>query len=193
MGLWVGSLGMAGATAAIVFPEMRALEPTLGAYPLYTEPHWRLAAGHIAAKVFFASDLVQLVCAPLAGMALALLVLRKRVAWPSRLIAGRLFVLTLLMALLSYRFFVLAPRMDRELSLYRAAAIAGDTARAETHQAAFNADHPTASRVMSATFALAFVAFSLGAWSASTGPASAGPAAAAGRAGPRRGRGGSHG
>jgi len=173
MGLWVGSLGMAGAAAAIVFPEMKSLEPTLGQYPLYTEPHWRLAAGHVAAKLFFVSDMVQLVCAPVAGIALVLLVLRKVVAWPSRLIAGRLVVLTLLMALLSYRFFVLAPRMDRELSLYRLAATAGDMTTAEAHLSSFNADHPTASRIMTGTFALGLLGFALGAWSASTGIAPA--------------------
>ncbi|MCW5769346.1 MAG: hypothetical protein KIT19_11750 [Phycisphaeraceae bacterium] len=168
MGLWVGSLGMAGAAAAIIFPTMKSLEPTLGAYPLYTEPHWRLAAGHIAAQLFFVSDIVQLICAPLAGIALVLLVLQRRVPWPSRLIAGRLVVLTLLMAMLSYRFFLLAPRMDRELSLYRAAASAGEMPVAETHLVGFNSDHPTASRVMTATFMLAFAGLALGAWSAAS-------------------------
>ncbi|MBX3360885.1 MAG: hypothetical protein KF912_08535 [Phycisphaeraceae bacterium] len=168
MGLWVGSLGMAGAAAAIIFPTMKTLEPTLGAYPLYTEPHWRLAAGHVAAQLFFVSDIVQLICAPLAGIALVLLVLQRRVPWPSRLIAGRLVVLTLLMALLSYRFFLLAPRMDRELSLYRAAASEGEMAAAETHLIAFNADHPTASRVMTATIVMALTGLSLGAWSAAS-------------------------
>ncbi len=168
MGIWVGTLGMAGASAAIVFPTMRSLEPTLGAYPLYTEPHWRLAAGHVAAKLFFASDLVQLVCAPLAGIALVLMVMKKVVPWPSRLIAGRLVVLTLLMAVLSYRFFVLAPRMDRDLALYRAAASAGEMEPAAQHLAAFNADHPTASRIMTTTFVLALLGLVIGAWSASS-------------------------
>jgi hypothetical protein len=170
MGLWVGTLGMAGAAAAIIFPTMRELEPTLGAYPMYTEPHWRLAAGHVAAKLFFVSDLVQLVCAPLAGLSLVLIVLRKLAPWPSRLVAARLVLLTLVMALVSYRFFVLAPRMDRELAIYRSAATAGDMTRADEHLAAFNADHPTASRVMSGTFALTLLGFALGAWSASRRP-----------------------
>lgn len=168
MGVWVGTLGMAGASAAIIFPTMRALDPTLGAYPLYTEPHWRLAAGHIAAKLFFASDLVQLVCAPLAGLALVLMVLRKIVPWPSRMMAARLLVLTMLMAVLSYRFFVLAPRMDRDLALYRGAAAAGEMEPAAQHLAAFNADHPMASRIMTTTFGLAFVGLIVGAWSASS-------------------------
>lgn len=168
MGVWVGTLGMAGASAAIIFPTMRSLDPTLGAYPLYTEPHWRLTAGQIAAKLFFVSDLVQLVCAPLAGFALVLMVLRKYVPWPSRMIAARLIVLTLLMAVLSYRFFVLAPRMDRELALYRSAAVAGEMEPAAQHLGAFNADHPTASRIMTTTFGLAFFGLVIGAWSAST-------------------------
>lgn len=168
MGIWVGTLGMAGASAAIIFPTMRSLEPTLGAYPLYTEPHWRLAAGHVAAKLFFASDLVQLVCAPLGGLALVLMVLKKAVPWPSRLIAARLVVLTLLMAVLSYRFFVLAPRMDRDLSLYRAAASTGEMEPAAQHLAAFNVDHPTASRIMTTTFVLALLGLVTGAWSASS-------------------------
>lgn len=167
MGLWVGSLGMAGAAAAIIFPEMKSLEPTLAVYPQYAEPHWRLAAGHIAAKLFFVSDLVQLVCAPLAGLSLVFIVLRKLAPWPSRTMAARLVVMTLLMAVLSYRFFVLAPRMDRELALYRGAAMTGEMEKAGTHLDAFNADHPTASRVMTGTFALALVGLAIGAWSAS--------------------------
>lgn len=153
---------MAGAGAAIAFPTMKAIEPTLGAYPLYSEPHWRLAAGHVAAKLFFVSDVVQLVCAPVAGLALVLLVLGRLVPWPSRLMAARLVVFTLLMAILSYRFFLLAPRMDRELALYRAAAQAGEMEPAAAHLAAFNADHPTASNVMVATFGLGAAAMALG-------------------------------
>jgi hypothetical protein len=168
MGLWVGSLGMTGAVAAIIFPAMKSLEPTLGAYALYSEQHWRLAAGHVASRVFFVSDIVQLFCAPLAGIALVLLVLRKRVPWPSRLIAARLVVLTLLMALLSYRFFVLAPRMDRALSDYRAAASEGEMDSASAHLLAFNTDHPIASRVLTATFVISLTGLGLGAWSASS-------------------------
>lgn len=167
MGVWVGALGMAGASAAIIFPTMKAIDPTLGAYPLYSEPHWRLAAGHIAAQLFFVSDVVQLVCAPLAGLALVVMVLQKLVPWPSRLIALRLVLLTLVMAVLSYRFFVLAPRMDRELALYRIAAETGEMEPAAQHLAAFNADHPTASRIMSTTFGLALAGLVVGAWSAS--------------------------
>ncbi len=162
MGVWVGVLGMAGVSAAIVFPTMKGLDPLLGAYPLYTEPHWRLAAGHVAAKLFFVSDIVQLVCAPVAGLALVLMVLGKLVPWPSRLMAGRLVVFTLLMAILSYRFFVLAPRMDRELALYRASAQAGEMEPAAAHLAAFNADHPMASNVMGVTFGLGVAAAVLG-------------------------------
>lgn len=169
LGLWVGTLGMAGAAAAIVFPMMRDLDPTLAIYAAYPEPHWRLAAGHVAASLFFISDLVQLVCAGLAGLALTLMVLLKRAAWPDRALAGRFVIMTLLLALLSYRFFILAPRMDQSLAKYRSAAQIGDVASAATHAAEFNDDHPIASNTMSATFVLALGGLILGAWHAASG------------------------
>lgn len=169
MGLWAGTLGMAGASAAIIFPMMRELDPTLTPYALYTEPHWRLAAGHVAASLFFVADIIQLFCAALACLSLVLMVLFKCAAWPDRAMAARFIVITLLLALLSYRFFILAPRMDQSLAEYRAAARLGDIATATTHANAFNDDHPAASNVMSATFVLVLTGLILGAWHASSG------------------------
>lgn len=177
MGVWAGALGMTGAAAAIAFPTMRGLEPTLGVYSAYTEPHWRLAAGHVAARLFFVSDLVQLGCAGLAGATLAALVLGKRVPWPGRLAAARLLVMTLILALASYRMFILAPRMDSNLARYREAAAAGRMDDAATSQGAFSADHPTASNVLTGTFVLVMAGLVIGAWQATGGgsPAPASP------------------
>ncbi|MGQ0628913.1 MAG: hypothetical protein ACT4PL_12535 [Phycisphaerales bacterium] len=58
LGLWFGSLIMSGVAAAVLFPTLKRLDPTLGAYPKYTGSHWLLAAGHVAEIVFYISDII---------------------------------------------------------------------------------------------------------------------------------------
>ena len=49
---WFGAVGMSGVVAAVVFPAMGKMQPTLGAYPGYEGDHALLAGGLIAGKVF---------------------------------------------------------------------------------------------------------------------------------------------
>ena len=74
LSVWLGAVAMSGVVAAIVFPLMRELEPTLGAYPNYEGDHALLAAGRVASKVFFAVDTIQFVCASLALATVVVLV-----------------------------------------------------------------------------------------------------------------------
>lgn len=164
LGVWAGALFGAGVAAAVAFPTMRDLDPTLGAYPAYTGEHWMLGAGRVAARVFLITDIAQFVCALLAigGFALAVVAGPKHRSWALFFRAAALGVAFLLV---SYHLLIQGPRMDRDLRAYWNAAAAGDNATAAVHQDAFAARHGGASRVMTATFAATLLTLVLGAWS----------------------------
>lgn len=163
LGVWAGALFGAGVAAAVAFPTMKGLDPTLGAYPNYTGEHWMLAAGRVAARVFLITDLTQFVCAFLAvvGFVVATVAGDKARSWLKFFRAGALGVAFLLV---SYHLLIQGPRMDRDLRAYWDAAAAGDNATAKAHQDAFAAQHGGASRVMTATFGATLVTLGLGAW-----------------------------
>lgn len=166
LGVWSGALFGAGVAAAVAFPTMRGLEPTLAAYPDYTGEHWMLAAGRVAARVFLVTDGVQFVCALLAigGFALAVATGPKIRSWLRFLRATALGIAFLLV---SFHLLIQGPRMDRDLRAYWDAAAAGDNATAATHQQAFSDQHPTASRIMTGTFVATLATMALGVWSVS--------------------------
>ncbi len=164
--LWLGAVTMSGVVAAVVFPLMRDLDPTLGAYPAFEGDHAILAGGHVGARVFLIADVVQFIC--------GLVVLATTIAlvgflklplkrWSS---AIRLIAVGGAIMVASYHVMVLAPRMDDALKSYWSLAEQGRTDDAEAKRAEFSADHPTASRTLSGTAALLLVAFAAGAWSA---------------------------
>lgn len=165
-GLWLGAVAMTGAAAAIIFPTMRDLDPTLPAYEAFTGPHWRLAAGQVASKLFFIADAVQLGCIIICGLTLGIIALAAD-AWRRPIaMALRLIALFAAVGLMTYSFARLGPRMNSNMYAYWAAAQAGDTETALIHQEAFDQDHPTASRVMVGSLACALVLMTAGAFSA---------------------------
>jgi len=165
LALWLGGVVMSGVVAAVVFPLMRDLDPTLGAYPEFTGDHANLGAGRIAARVFLIADGVQFVCGFGALAALAVLILRGALS-NRRLTHGvRVVAMAVALTSLSYQLLLLAPRMDRNLSAYWAAAEAGDNQSAETARLAFNEDHPTASRTLSITAFAVATTLAFGLWS----------------------------
>ncbi len=168
LGVWAGALFGAGVAAAVAFPTMKGLDPTLGAYPDYTGEHWVLAAGRVAARVFLIADITQFVCAFLAvgGFVLAAVAGDRVRSWLKFFRAGALGVAFLLV---SYHLLIQGPRMDRDLRAYWDAAASGDNATARVHQDAFAARHGGASRIMGATFVATMLTLGLGAWSLAGG------------------------
>jgi len=168
LGVWLGALGMAGVTAAVLFPTMRELDPTLPAFASYTEPQWAIAAGHAAARVFAISEVVQWVTGGLAlGSLIFALWRRARAGFRVGPAGGiRVALVVVAVTLTCYQALVLGPRMDRNMHAYWNAARAGEVAAALEHKRAFDADHPRASRAMSQTFAAIALALALGCWSA---------------------------
>lgn len=166
LGVWVGALGMTAATAAVLFPEMRDLDPSLGAFGAYPGEHWVLAAGRVMARVFSVLDSVQIGCAALAALtAFALFVSRANRRWLR-------LVLTLApTAVLVWYLLMVALPMHADLTGYWDAARGGELELASGFRAAFDARHPVASRAMGLTLALALVALVVNGWrSAASGP-----------------------
>ncbi|MEO1585061.1 MAG: hypothetical protein AAFR96_10900 [Planctomycetota bacterium] len=149
--LWFGVAVATAAAAAIIFPTVRDLDPTLATYPDYTGEHWRLAAGHIAAKLFAFGDVVGFICLMLAGFSLTIIAATRH-AWASapKVTFARLASLGTAVLAAGYNLFILGPRMNGNLQDYWAAAAAGNNAEALTAQQAFMADHAPASNTLAA-------------------------------------------
>lgn len=163
LALWIGAAAMSGVVAAIVFPTMRTLDPTLGAYPDYTGDHSVLGAGNIAGRVFLVVDMVQFVCAALAlGAFIVMLILGYSLNTLTRVL--RSVILCVALGILSYHLFVLMPGMHDDLRAYWDAAAIGNNSTADAHKDAFLALHTTASRSIGATTMAALLAFVLGVW-----------------------------
>jgi hypothetical protein len=164
LGAWLGAIVMMAAGAAIVFPTMRTLDPTLGVFAGYDGDHAMLGAGRIAAGMFAFFDLVQFVCAfgsfATLGLGLAMWI-RPSVSGAIRVIA-----MSLAMALVCYWMFIMWPRMVGHLDVYWSAAGAGDDEAAETARRAFQAMHPTSTRVMAGLALLVLASLLSGCWSA---------------------------
>lgn len=161
LALWLGCVATSGLAAAIIFPTMKSLDPRLGEYASYTGDHWMLAAGHVAARIFAATDLAQVVGAAVAGITAACMVASRqadpRRAW-SRAWLGCLVISG---ALLVVQVAWLRPTMDADLHRYWDHARAGDNAAAEGARAAFSRRHPTASNLMAGTAVCVLAALGL--------------------------------
>jgi len=168
VGLWLGALVMGGVVAAIIFPTMRELDPTLALFESYDGAHADLGAGYIQARVFFAVDMLQFVGAFVGGIALAISIfLRHALRTRAAFVRSLLFAAAVLA--FAYQFFVLTPRMDRNAQDYWRAAQAGEIEAAERSRDAFSADHPTATRVFGLIGVLVLGSFVASAWTVTQG------------------------
>jgi len=168
LGIWLGVLLMTGVAAAVLFPTIKQLRPTLPDFASYTGEHWRIAAGQPAAKLFVICDATQFACAMIGAISLLVLVFvaKVKVRRPAMLIRIGAFLLA--MGLLGAQFFFVAPSMHVNMLAFWQAAAAGDNTGAEVFRAAFDKDHPTASAILSSTAGCVFVSFMFAAWCSST-------------------------
>lgn len=170
LGAWAAAIACAGASAAIIFPGLKALNPTLPEFSAYTGPHWRLAAGVVQQKIFRATDALQL---GTMGLALVTFVaifgrLAALRAWSRlvrRVFAWRAALLGLTLCFGLVYGLVFAPALQRGAEAIVSAARAGDTDRAETLRGEFDAQHPGAIRLLAAALAGTLASLALGVWS----------------------------
>jgi len=150
LGVWLGAAMTSAITAAVAFPTMKTLSPTLVDFGAYAGPHAPIAAGAIARRVFDIAAFIQIACAAVAGLTLGLATLRPKSAThtPGPIPWLRTLLLVLAIGILAYWRLVLAPRMDANLDAFWAAAKAGQSEIAERAHGAFSRDHPHASRTL---------------------------------------------
>lgn len=146
LSIWLAALAGAGLAAAIAFPSLKSLQPTLPGFPGMVPDHWMIAGGHVGRPAFMIADRASLLAAAVAVVTLAIVTRLGRVhgAW----LAVRWVCVGGAASLAVFNGLFLAPRMDDHLVAYWEAAKAGDVERAARDRALFTADHPTASRIL---------------------------------------------
>ncbi|MEX0875910.1 MAG: hypothetical protein WD114_00485 [Phycisphaerales bacterium] len=169
LSVWLGAVAMSGVVAAIVFPLMRELDPTLGAYPGYAGDHALLGAGRIASTVFFTVDSIQFACGFIALATLAVLV---ALGYALNTLARvfRLIVLCMTLGLLSYHLFFFMPGLQETLQGYWTYAAEGETVRADAFKDRFLESHGTASRLIGSLALMVAVNIVIGVWTLTAGP-----------------------
>lgn len=169
LSVWLGSVAMSGVVAAIVFPLMRKLEPTLALYPEYTGDHAMLAGGRVASSVFFAVDFIQFVCASLALTTIVIMIVAGyQINTIARLL--RVMVIFATLALLSYHLFIFMPKLTLTLRGYWDFASAGDTTQADMFKDRFLASHKAASRILSTLTLAVLTNIILAGWTLTASP-----------------------
>jgi len=158
---------MSGVVAAIVFPLMRKLDPSLASYPGYEGDHSTLTAGLVASRVFFTVDVIQFICA---SLALGTLVLLVATGYSLNTLTRvfRVIVLCMTLALLSYHLFFFMPGLTQTLNGYWDFAAAGNTAQADVFKDQFLESHTSASRILGALALMIAINIVLAAWSLTT-------------------------
>jgi small-conductance mechanosensitive channel len=163
LGIWIGVMVMSAVVAAQVFPLMRELDPTLGAYPLFAGDHAPLAGGRVAAQVFLVADVVGFVCLILSGIATVVWIASERTARPVAT-AIRATLLLAIVVVFGYHLIVHGSALNEETRAYWAAADAGQTEIAEQHRAVIRDMHPMSRNLLSGTVILALASLVTGLW-----------------------------
>ncbi len=148
LAIWLGTVLATGAAAAMIFPTMKSLTPSLPAYSAYSGEHWLIAGGAVANRLFVLADAVQLPCAVLALGSFAFTLSTRKSAGNRGALLLQTGAISVATVALAYHLLILSPRMARNLASFWASARAGDNPGALAFKSAFDADHPTASRVL---------------------------------------------
>jgi len=158
LGVWLGSLILAGAVAAQLFPMLRSLDPSMPGHEGYTGDQWLIVAGHVGDMLFNTLDLIQFICVLLAGVTLGLSLWRFKLPMKRASTIVRTCALAGAFLLVAYELFVLSPQLESELHAYWAAAASADNTGAQKHRDAFTTLHPQATRVLVATIISVLIA-----------------------------------
>lgn len=153
--IWIGVIMSAGIAAMNTFPTLQNMEITLHEYDSFRPErndnisvHGRLAAGIVLEGIFFLINMVQFAVVPLVLITLGVqntLMPGGWKRWSNFIRTGAIGIAALLFA---WHAFIQFPRMNEELHAYWTNAKAGFVERAQTHQRAFEQDHPVAENIL---------------------------------------------
>lgn len=169
LGVWAGVLAMTAAAAAVTFPTVRSLNPTLLDLDPASRPHWMLVGGKVVSGVFVISHAAQAFAALLAVVALIVLCRSPQRGRQTRRSITSVSTAAAL-TILSWYLLVLWPRMRENLHTYWDNLFAGKLDAARTAQQAFDADHPGASLTLQFLLATVLAASISGIWHATAPP-----------------------
>lgn len=169
LALWLAATLASGLVAAVAFPAMKSLAPTI---PGYAEPsqHYLIAAGAIAQRVFLVADVVNFVAGiiALATLGVSVLVLGTPARRPATIV--RSLGVAIAIACLASLLLIVTPRVVGASTQHWAALKANDLAAARTHKAALDDVHPIASRLTGGMAFCVFIALVSGVWSIARAP-----------------------
>jgi hypothetical protein len=150
LAIWLGALLMVAATAAIAFPSMRDLDPALPGFASYPTGHWEIAAGHVMAPAFAFSEGVQVVCASVVGVCMAILIATRRLDLSRPLQLFRIVLVVVLVgALIEYLTRIAQPMQSMLVEFWQHAR-EGRVDEANGVRESFDVLHPKSSMRLSA-------------------------------------------
>lgn len=164
--LWVSAIITAGMSAAMAFPTMHEYEVIVPKFDAFDHSaHWSIAAGLLMERMFFVTDIVQLVVAivVIIGLGVGYSTSARSIKHPMELM--RTICIAGAALMLAYRMFLLAPEMNRDLHGYWNAAEQGNVEVAAKHRDAFQSKHPTATRLYGISMVLLLAGAAATAWS----------------------------
>ncbi len=149
LGAWALVIVMSGAMAAVIFPTMKQLDPVLPEFVSTPGDHWSLAAGLVMRKVFFISDIAQLVLAMISVVSLTIVLKASELSTLGRRVLSGSLAISCIAMLASA--FWLSPALRRDMDAALIAGRAGNAAAMKTARTQFGEKHKTATTLMVTT------------------------------------------
>lgn len=160
LGVWAGLLLMVGATAAVTFPKLAALDVRIPGFEGYDAEHHRIAAGQVMNLAFTVSDWLGLACLLVAtgcfGVVLRLRRKQRGVVGPALVL--RIVALVAVAILSLFSTFAFRPSLNASFENLWAAAEAGENERAIEIRDKLAPRHAKASFLLTTQLALVLIA-----------------------------------
>jgi len=163
LGIWVGAVSIAAATAAVAFPALKGLQVRIPDLPEPSQSEaFRFAAGSVAQTVFLIGDTVAFACSLVAAVTLLLLIaiFRLPARRPATII--RAVAVAIALASLASIMLIVSPQINTAARMHYEAAKNGDAAAAQVHRQAVDDLHPIARNLYAAEIVAALTALLAG-------------------------------
>lgn len=163
--LWSAGLLAAGLSAALVFPTLKGLSPTLAGFSAeFAQSHYLVAGGSIAQRAFFVSDLISFFGAMVAIVTLAVLIVVHRLPTRRSSTIVRALALALAVASLASMLIIVTPALNTATRLHWAAIKLGDAGSIAERKLEVDQLHPLATNLMVGMLGCVLVALVAGMW-----------------------------